>query len=302
MKIKIVSTLLTIAVLATLVIIRPIPVLAASSTSIYISVPPLVITNQEFTVDIVINPATAIAGAQFTLGYNPAYVTVASVAEGNLFTQNDNTSYFYEGITDNDGGSIRNVAGVVLGMGNSVSTPGTMAIITMTAGPNNGNVLLSLSNVIIGNTAAQAVPIAITNQALTINLWTAVFPTVTGIYPATLNTYTKTANYTNVTKIPAATLVINAQTEDAITGTLSIPAIDNANTISVSGYVSAFSTTGYMYLFLSGTDGTGELSVNLILRLWLVKHVTIGSVTGTLAGYDSASPQMLNTSFACKKQ
>jgi hypothetical protein len=302
MKIKIVSTLLTIAVLATLVIIRPIPGLAASSTSIYISVPPLVITNQEFTVDIVINPATAIAGAQFTLGYNPAYVTVASVAEGNLFTQNDNTSYFYEGITDNDGGSIRNVAGVVLGMGNSVSTPGTMAIITMTAGPNNGNVLLSLSNVIIGNTAAQAVPISITNQALTINLWTAVFPTVTGIYPATLNTYTKTANYTNVTKIPAATLVINAQTEDAITGTLSIPAIDNANTISVSGYVSAYSTTGYMYLFLSGTDGTGELSVNLILRLWLVKHVTIGSVTGTLAGYDSASPQMLNTSFACKKQ
>jgi hypothetical protein len=302
MKIKIVSTLLTIAVLATLVIIRPIPGLAASSTSIYISVPPLVITNQEFTVDIVINPATAIAGAQFTLGYNPAYVTVASVAEGNLFTQNDNTSYFYEGITDNDGGSIRNVAGVVLGMGNSVSTPGTMAIITMTAGPNNGNVLLSLSNVIIGNTAAQAVPIAITNQALTINLWTAVFPPVTGIYPATLNTYTKTANYTNVTKIPAATLVINAQTEDAITGTLSIPAIDNANTISVSGYVSAYSTTGYMYLFLSGTDGTGELSVNLILRLWLVKHVTIGSVTGTLAGYDSASPQMLNTSFACKKQ
>jgi len=302
MKIKIVSTLLTIAVLATLVIIRPIPVLAASSTSIYISVPPLVITNQEFTVDIVINPATAIAGAQFTLGYNPAYVTVASVAEGNLFTQNDNTSYFYEGITDNDGGSIRNVAGVVLGMGNSVSTPGTMAIITMTAGPNNGNVLLSLSNVIIGNTAAQAVPISITNQALTINLWTAVFPTVTGIYPATLNTYTKTANYTNVTKIHAATLVINAQTEDAITGTLSIPAIDNANTISVSGYVSAFSTTGYMYLFLSGTDGTGKLSVNLILRLWLVKHVTIGSVTGTLAGYDSVSPQMLNTSFACKKQ
>ena len=302
MKIKIVSTMLIIAVLATLTITKPIPVLAASSTSIYISVPSLVITNQEFTVNIIINPATAIAGAQFTLGYNPAYVTVDSVVEGNLFTQNDNSSYFYEGTTDNIGGSLQNVADVTLGMGSSVSTMGTMAVITMTAGTNNGNVLLSLSNVIIGNTAAQAVPISISNQTLTINPWTAAFPSVTGIYPATLNTYTKTANYTNVTKISAATLVINAQTEDAISGTMSIPAIDNVNTISLSGWVSAYSTTGYMYLFLSGVDGTGELSINLILRLWLVKHVTVGSVTGTLTGYDSASPQMLNTSFACKKQ
>ena len=302
MKIKIVSTMLIIAVLATLTITKPIPVLAASSTSIYISVPSLVITNQEFTVNIVINPATAIAGAQFTLGYNPAYVTVDSVVEGNLFTQNDNSTYFYAGTTDNVGGSIQNVADVTLGMGSSASTPGTMAVITMTAGTNNGNVLLSLSNVIIGNTAAQAVPISISNQTLTINPWTAAFPSVTGIYPATLNTYTKTANYTNVTKISAATLVINAQTEDAISGAISIPAINNVNTIPLSGWVSAYSTTGYSYLFLSGVDGTGELSVNLILRLWLVKHVTVGSVTGTLTGYDSASPQMLNTSFACKKQ
>ena len=204
--------------------------------------------------------------------------------------------------TDNIGGSLQNVADVTLGMGSSASTPGTMAVITMTAGTNNGNVLLSLSNVIIGNTAAQAVPISISNQTLTINPWTAAFPSVTGTYPATLNTYTKTANLTNATKISAATLVINAQTEDAISGTISIPAINNVNTISVSGWVSAYSTTGYMYLFLSGVDGTGELSVNLILRLWLVKHVTVGRVTGTLTGYDSASPQMLNTSFACKKQ
>ena len=302
MKIKIVSTMLIIAVLATLTITKPIPVLAASSTSIYISVPSLVITNQEFTVNIIINPATAIAGAQFTLGYNPAYVTVDSVVEGNLFTQNDGSSYFYAGTTDNVGGSIQNVADVTLGMGSSVSTMGTMAVITMTAQNNNGNVLLSLSNVIIGNTAAQTVPVSISNQTLTINPWTADFPTVTGTYPASLNTYTKTANYTNVTKISAATLVVNAQTEDAISGTMSIPAIDNVNTISLSGWVSAYSTTGYMYLFLSGVDETGELSINLILRLWLVKHVTVGRVTGTLTGYDSASPQMLNTSFACKKQ
>jgi hypothetical protein len=302
MKIKIVSTMLIIAVLATLTITKPIPVLAASSTSICISVPSLVITNQEFTVNIVINPATAIAGAQFTLGYNPAYVTVDSVVEGNLFTQNDGSSYFYAGTTDNVGGSIQNVADVTLGDGSSVSTLGTMAAITMTAQTNSGNVLLSLSNVIIGNTAAQAVPISISNQTLTINPWTAAFPSVTGTYPATLNTYTKTANLTNATKIPAATLVINAQTEDAISGTMSIPAIDNVNTIPLSGRVSEYSTTGYMYLFLSGVDGTGELSVNLILRLWLVKHVTVGRVTGTLTGYNSASPQMLNTSFACKKQ
>ena len=302
MKTKIVSTMLIIAVLATLTIIKPIPVLAASSTSIYISCPSSVITNQEFTLDIVINPATAIAGAQFSLGYNPAYLTVDNVAEGNLFTQNDNSTYFYEGTTDNVDGALQNVADVALGGGSSVSTMGTMAVITMIAGTNNGDVLLSLSNVIIGNTAAQAVPISISNQTLTINHWTAAFPTVTGIYPATLNTYTKTANYTNVTKISAATLVINAQTEDAISGAISIPAINNINTISLSGWVSAYSTTGYMYLFLSGVDGTGELSVNLILRLWLVKHVTVGSVTGTLTGYDSASPQMLNTSFACKKQ
>ena len=302
MKIKIVSTMLIIAVLATLTITKPIPVLAASSTSIYISVPSLVITNQEFTVNIIINPATAIAGAQFTLGYNPAYVTVDSVVEGNLFTQNDGSSYFYAGTTDNVGGSIQNVADVTLGMGSSVSTMGTMAVITMTAQNNNGNVLLSISNVIIGNTAAQTVPVSISNQTLTINPWTADFPTVTGTYPASLNTYTKTANYTNVTKISAATLVVNAQTEDAISGTMSIPAIDNVNTISLSGWVSAYSATGYMYLFLSGVDETGELSINLILRLWLVKHVTVGRVTGTLTGYDSASPQMLNTSFACKKQ
>ena len=149
--------MLIIAVLATLTIIKPIPVLAASSTSIYISCPSSVITNQEFTLNIVINPATAIAGAQFSLGYNPTYVTVDSVAEGNLFTQNDNSTYFYEGTTDNVDGSLQNVADVALGGGSSVSTMGTMAVITMIAGTNNGDVLLSLSNVIIGNTAAQAV-------------------------------------------------------------------------------------------------------------------------------------------------
>ena len=92
--------------------------------------------------DIVINPATAIAGAQFSLGYNPAYLTVDNVAEGNLFTQNDNSTYFYEGTTDNVDGALQNVADVALGGGSSVSTMGTMAVITMIAGTNNGDVFI----------------------------------------------------------------------------------------------------------------------------------------------------------------
>ncbi|HEX77196.1 MAG TPA: PKD domain-containing protein [Dehalococcoidia bacterium] len=119
------------------------------------AVPP----GETFTVNVVIEPKVAIAGAQFDLSFDATLVTVVDVEEGDLLSQDGASTFFQPGAIDNDAGTVTGVVGVVITPGASVSSPGTFAIITLRAGTTSGTAPLDLSNVIVGDIQANEVPI-----------------------------------------------------------------------------------------------------------------------------------------------
>jgi hypothetical protein len=141
------------------------PISAAAGTAI-ISVDSAtqeVTPGAQFTININMQPNSAIAGVQFNLSFNPNLVTVNSISEGDLLKQNNADTYFSPGNIDNNAGTITGVAGTIIVPGETVSTPGSFAVITMTAGSKEGTCQLNLSNVIAGDLNAQSVPINAVN-------------------------------------------------------------------------------------------------------------------------------------------
>lgn len=146
------------------------PVSAASNTAVSVSAPAQPVSpGQQFTVNITVQPGSAIAGAQFDLSFDPSLVSVNSVTEGNLFNQSGAGTYFMPGTVDNTAGTITGVAGVITTPGQTVSTAGTLAVITMTAGPISGTCPLNLSGVIVGDISGQALTVGITSGEVIID-------------------------------------------------------------------------------------------------------------------------------------
>jgi hypothetical protein len=117
----------------------------------------------QVTVNIVMQPNNSIAGTQFNLSFNPAMVTVNSVSEGNLLKQDGAGTYFSPGQIDNNAGTIIGVAGAIVDPGKTIITPGTFAVVTLTAGSTVGTCLLTLSKVIAGDINALSMPVATVN-------------------------------------------------------------------------------------------------------------------------------------------
>ena len=145
------------------------PVLAQEVTTVTVLPPTQTVTPGEpFTVDIVVDPTLAIAGVQFDLSFDPLLVTVDSpVTEGNLLKPNvGDNAYFQPGTINNTTGTITGVAGAITDLGRTVSSPGTFVTITFTAGATEGVLPLILSNVIVGDIAAKAVPVQLIGGAV----------------------------------------------------------------------------------------------------------------------------------------
>ncbi len=142
---------------------------AQETTVISVSAPGQVNSGEQFTVNILVEPGTEIAGVQFDLAFDPSLVTVDSVAEGNLLSQGGATTYFNAGGIDNTAGTITGVAGAITTPGQTVSTPGVFATITLTAGTGGGTCPLSLSGVIVGDINGQSVPVSVVNGQVIIN-------------------------------------------------------------------------------------------------------------------------------------
>jgi C1A family cysteine protease len=121
-----------------------------------------------FTVDILVDPHTDIAGAQFNLSFDASVVTANGVTEGNLLSQGGASTYFNPGTINNGAGTIAGVAGAIITPGASVSAPGTFATISFTAGASEGTSALDLSSVIVGNLQGQPVTITVTSGSVTV--------------------------------------------------------------------------------------------------------------------------------------
>ena len=124
---------------------------------------------ESFVVSILVTPNNSIAGAQFDLAFDSTLVTVDSVDEGNLLSQDGANTYFNSGNIDNQAGSITGVASAIITPGETASTAGTLATITMTAKTSDGTSSLTLSNVIIGSALGQSIQSTVNNGEVTID-------------------------------------------------------------------------------------------------------------------------------------
>jgi len=161
LKIFVVALMIALALL-------PLSIALAAPTSVSVSAPSGLDPGEQFTVNISVAPGAAIAGVQFNLTFNPAVVTVDSVAEGNLLTQGGALTYFSSGTINNVAGSISGVVGAIITPGQSVSSAGTFAAITLTAGP-GGTSPLTLSGVLVADISGQAVATTVVSGQVSIN-------------------------------------------------------------------------------------------------------------------------------------
>ncbi|WP_143072316.1 Ig-like domain-containing protein [Methanolobus profundi] len=137
-----------------------------SSISISASAP-IVKPGESFTIDVYIDPTESITGSQFDLQYSQL-ASVTTVAEGDLFTQSGlSTMFEYEGI-DNTLGILTHVYSAIVGSG-TVSTAGTMATITMTAGSESGILDLGLNNVIVSDANSAPAGYTVTNATVLVD-------------------------------------------------------------------------------------------------------------------------------------
>ena len=118
---------------------------------------------------IVIEPKTPIAGMQFDMSFDPTFVNVNTITEGDLFTQGGANTYFNPGVINNESGTITAVYGVIISPGEAVSTKGTFATIILTAGTTETICPITLSNVVVGDLEGNSVPVKVVNGELEIS-------------------------------------------------------------------------------------------------------------------------------------
>ncbi|HJH28204.1 MAG TPA: hypothetical protein C5S51_00660 [Methanosarcinaceae archaeon] len=141
---------------------------AAGESPIVVVADQIVTPNQQFTVDVTIDPTVAITGAQFNLLFDSSIATVNSVTEGDLFTQDGASTIFDDGTIDNNAGTVSAVYSSILGA-TSVSASGTMATISITAGSSTGRLDLNLSNVVIADANSNAASYTIADTSVLID-------------------------------------------------------------------------------------------------------------------------------------
>lgn len=123
---------------------------------------------EQFTLDVLVTPAGAIAGAQCDISFDSALLTADAVAEGNLLTQGGASSYFNPGTIDNTAGIIRGIAGAITTPGATVSGQRVFATITFTAGATDGATDAALSSVIVADINGARADISVTNGGVTV--------------------------------------------------------------------------------------------------------------------------------------
>jgi hypothetical protein len=142
---------------------------ADETTTVSVSAPSEVEAGEQFTVSIMVEPGIAIAGVQFDLSFDQSLVTASNVAEDDLLSQGGVATYFNAGTINNAAGTIGGVAGAIITPGQTISTAGAFATITLTAGTEGGTCPLTLSGVVVGDANGQSVPVSAINSQVAIN-------------------------------------------------------------------------------------------------------------------------------------
>jgi hypothetical protein len=163
------AKILTFVVIVTLGLFPSGLASADETTIVSVSAPSEVEAGEQFTVSIMVEPGTAIAGVQFDLSFDQSLVTASNVAEGNLLSQGGAATYFNAGMINNTAGTISGVAGAIITPGQTISTAGAFATITLTADTEGGTCPLILSGVVVGDADGQSVPVSLVSIQITVN-------------------------------------------------------------------------------------------------------------------------------------
>ena len=156
------------------------PPIEPPPTQVYILPPSQTVSpGQVFTVDIYVEPAVPIIAITANLSFDPALLTADDCEEGDLLKQNcpppttppEPCTVFHSNI-DNVAGNITPIWGFILVNGpTAVSSPGSFATITFTAGETTGTSPLDLLDVTVTNAQNQPIPpedTAVTSGSVTI--------------------------------------------------------------------------------------------------------------------------------------
>ncbi|ACV62797.1 Ig domain protein group 2 domain protein [Desulfofarcimen acetoxidans DSM 771] len=238
-----------------------------------------------FDLDVLITPATAIAGAQFNLSYDPAVLQVNSVTEGGLLKQNGNTSFFLTGVIDNNSGLLNNVAGAITTSGGEVSGAGSLAVISFTAKA-TGTSTLTLSNVIAANKAAQAVPVQVNGGSVTVQGGTS-SESVSGV-SLDKTSYSLTVGETG--QLTATVAPANASNKN-VTWTSDNEAVA---TVDATGKVTAVSA-GTADITVTTADGGFTATCAVTIATGSVTIVGIDPATKTVSAGDTFNLDVLIT-------
>lgn len=128
-----------------------------------------VAAGEQFTVNIFVAPNTAISGMQFDFQLNPSLVTIDGVQEGTLLSQGGASTYFNPGQIDNQSGNLTGAFGVINTPGQTISTQGIFATITLTAKTQGGSCALGLSSVVVADINGESVPVTFTGGTVIIS-------------------------------------------------------------------------------------------------------------------------------------
>lgn len=123
---------------------------------------------KSFDLSIKVEPRIPISGTQLDFVFNSSKTSVNNVTEGDLLKQSGAYTIFSSGTINNIDGKVKNIYGFILGTSN-VSSPGTMAIVNLTAGNRTGMANFSLSNVLISDANSKSVPYTVTNATVLID-------------------------------------------------------------------------------------------------------------------------------------
>jgi len=114
---------------------------------------------EEFTVEIEVIPGTDVnvAGVQLNILFSEEALRVDSIQEGNLLNQGGAQTYFMGGTIGPN--SVVNMVGVIIGPGQSVTSPGTFAALNCAALNAGHTSNFQLQNVIVGDKDANSLPL-----------------------------------------------------------------------------------------------------------------------------------------------
>jgi hypothetical protein len=293
MKTKIILAILIPFVLT----LAPFMVSAASLTDVSVSPMSETVTEgQTFTVNIIIDPSMAIAGAQANLNFNPSLIYATDVEDGNLFTQTGHSDYFFAGTTNNTSGEISNIACVILGA-YSDSESGTFATISFTAIA-SGTVNFTLSDVMVGNQAAQQIPITIIDSDGAVA--SPIYSNLTGNYYGTLTVRAYNLDGTFKTNYHYLAVSITSQNNNLIPAAALSLRLTNTDPSPIVINITGLDGPGQRpRLCLSGVNTDTGNAVLIDASVLLNKNHLPHSITGTIAGViPSTGPTVQDANYS----